>query len=148
MPPLVALQVQHVQVHAPVRCTAAWVSSSSCDSNSMWDWIRMCLWSCACGHVCCQGFPWGRHSTGADPAGGKAMIYSFAAHISLSSHTSPAVFTSACTGHRFLHVSNESGWICQSFFYRAFNLVDSDQTASCCRCHGNVFRPVRISFSE
>lgn len=69
--------------------------------TSMWDWTGMCLWSCACGRVCWQGFPWGRHSTAADPAGGKAMIYSFAAHISLSSNTSPAVFTSACTGHRF-----------------------------------------------
>lgn len=68
--------------------------------TSMWDWICMCPWSCACVRVCWQGFPWRRHSTGADPAGGKAMIYSFAAHISLSSNRSPAVFTSACTGHR------------------------------------------------
>lgn len=32
--------------------------------TSMWDWIRMCLWSCASGCVRWQGFPWRRHSKG------------------------------------------------------------------------------------
>lgn len=155
MPPWVALQVQHVQVHAPVRCTCVGVIKQL-RLGSMCDWIRMCLWSCACGRVCWQGLPWRRHSKGADPAGGKAMIYSFAAHISLSSNTSPAVFTSACTGHRFHKPlwnrqqppRLEWKWLDLSeiSFTEAFNLVVSDQTASCCRCHANVFRPQGFPF--
>lgn len=124
----------------------------------MWDWIRMCLWSCACGRVCCQGFPWRCHSTGADPAGGKAMIYSFAAHISPSSNTSPAVFNLCLYRSSISQTTVKSaaastfrmkvvGFVSISFTV-AFNLVVSSQTASCCRCHANVFRPFRVSFSE
>lgn len=42
--PRVALQVQHVQVHTPVRCTAAWASSCSCD----WP-------ACGTGFACVRG---------------------------------------------------------------------------------------------